>query len=160
MTEVLIRKAIDRDLTAILRLWHEMMELHAEIEPMAWTIARDADSQMRSYLKECAEGEDHLLLVAEKGVEVIGYLLAARAPRPPVLDPPICGAISDCAVTRSSRRQGVGTRLVAEAMRWFQEQGLAHVQVSHATRNPLSSAFWHAQGFRAYQATCIRALEA
>jgi len=156
MGEVMVRQATDRDLAAILRLWHEMMELHADIEPMIWTIGPDAESQMRLYLADNIQSEGMLLLVAENEGEVVGYLLAAKAPRPPVLDPPVCGAISDCAVTRSARRRGIGSKLVAQAMDWFREQGLAHVQVSHATRNPMSSAFWKAQGFRPYQATCIR----
>jgi GNAT superfamily N-acetyltransferase len=156
MAEVTIRQATERDLAAIVRLWREMAGLHAEIEAMVWSLGPDAEEHCRRDLSECIGKDDHRVLVAVEGERVVGYLLASKARRPPVLSPTLHGAIHDACVTRSARRRGIGTRLVNAAMDWFRSEGLPTAAVSYALENGESAPFWRAQGFRPYQATCVR----
>jgi ribosomal protein S18 acetylase RimI-like enzyme len=156
MTELIVRQATEQDVAAIVQLWREMADLHAEIEPMVWTLSPEADERCRQYLRDCIESSDCRLFVAVDAQRVVGYLLACKAKRPPVLVPPEQGAIQDACVTRSARRKGIGTRLVAAAMEWFRSEELTIAAVSHALGNDMSSAFWRAQGFRPHLASCVR----
>jgi len=151
MTEIIVRQATKPDVEAILALWHEMMELHRELEPLAWTIAADAEETSRAYFRSCIDDPERQLLVAVRGTEVVGYLLAARSQRPPVIDVQTVGAIYDCCVTPTARRKGIGRLLVAKAKEWFRQQGLEIVLLNYALHNPPAEAFWQAQGFRPYQ---------
>lgn len=52
------------------------------------------------------------------------------------------------AVTAATRGSGVGRALVAHAMSRAAGAGCAAVVLDHASLSPLSSPFWHRQGFR------------
>ena len=159
MSEVTVRRAAERDADAIVRLWREMQDLHAEIEPMVWTTVADADALFRSHLADLLGDPDHAVFVAAQGEEALGYLIAAKTRRPPVLTPPVEGQINTCCVARAARRRGIGRRLVAEAMAWFREQGLTIARAGWAIGNPASGPFWQAQGFRPYQVTGVRPVD-
>ena len=45
------------------------------------------------------------------------------------------------------RRQGIGRRLVAEALDWIRGRGVARVEIQVATGNREGQAFWRAIGF-------------
>jgi GNAT superfamily N-acetyltransferase len=156
MSDVLIRQATEGDSDGIVRLWREMADLHAEVEPMVWTLGPEADEHYRRYLVDCISKEDHRAFVAVENEEIVGYLLASKGGRPPVLSPRVQGAIHDACVTRPARRNGIGTRLVEAAMDWFRSEGLPMAMVAHALGNDESGPFWRAQGFRPYQASCVR----
>ena len=65
MSEVTVRRAAERDADAIVRLWREMQDLHAEIEPVVWTTVADADALFRSHLADLLGDPDHAVFVAE-----------------------------------------------------------------------------------------------
>ena len=156
MNRIEVRRASKRDIDAIVPLWREMMELHQEIEPANWTMAPDADEIFRSYLAQCLDDPEHMIAVAVSAGELVGFIHASRAYRPPVVTPQAQGAVNGIGVTANARRQGIGRMLVEEAMRWFRGQGLAVAKAGWAAANPLSAPFWIAQGFRPYQVTGLR----
>lgn len=158
MSEVTIRIAAERDCDAIVSLWREMADLHAEIEPAVWTLGPDADEHWRRHLSDCLDSGDFRVFVAVQGRQTVGFLLASKAKRPPVLHPPTQGAIHDTCVTRSARRRGIGKRLVAAAIDWFRSEGLPMATVAYALGNPASGPFWRAQGFSPYQTAAVRAV--
>ncbi len=159
MKEIVVRRATEQDVEAITRLWREMADLHQEIEPMVWTTVEGADETARNHFKHLIGAGDHLVLVAVSENEVIGYLIAFKASRPPVLTPLVVGGIGDCCVTRAFRRKGVGRLLVAEAMKWFQARGFTQAEVSFALGNVMAASFWKKEGFRPYRATAVSAVE-
>jgi SAM-dependent methyltransferase/ribosomal protein S18 acetylase RimI-like enzyme len=158
MTEVMVRPATEHDLDPIVGLWREMMELHQQIEPLIWTLAPHGDDLFRQHLTDCLANPDYRLFAAQRGPDVVGYLLASKGKRPPVLAPSAQGVMHDTCVTRSARRSGIGRQLVAAAMEWFRSEGLTMATVGYTIANPLSGPFWRAQGFRPYQVGCVRPL--
>lgn len=52
------------------------------------------------------------------------------------------------AVTSSTRHKGVGSALVRHAIRRARRANVQAVVLDHAALSPLSSTFWHRQGFR------------
>jgi SAM-dependent methyltransferase/ribosomal protein S18 acetylase RimI-like enzyme len=160
VTEVMVRRAMEQDADAIVRLNREMMELHQAIQPAVWTMTPDADDAYRWHLMQSLANADRMIAVAVRADEIAGFIHAFKAARPPIFQPAVEGVVNAIGVTESARRQGVGRMLVAEAMRWFAEQGLTIARASWATNNPLSGPFWVAQGFRPYQTTGVRTVGA
>jgi GNAT superfamily N-acetyltransferase len=160
MNAIHIRRATEDDADAIVCLNREMMELHQQVEPAAYTMTPEADGAYRQHLMRCLPDPDHMIALALCGEEAIGFIRASKVQRPPVLEPPVQGVINAIAVTESARRQGIGGMLVAEAMRWFASQGLTIARASWAINNPLSGPFWVAQGFRPYQVGGVRSVAA
>lgn len=160
MTEVMVRRAMEDDADAIVGVNREMMELHQQVEPAVWTMTPDADDAYRRHLLRCLTDTDRMIAVAVRAGEVLGFIHASKGERPPILQPAVEGIVNAIGVTEFARRQGVGRMLVAEAMRWFAEQGLTIARASWAINNPLSGPFWVAQGFRPYQTTGVRTVGA
>jgi len=84
------------------------------------------------------------IIVAEEAGEPVGFLWAhvirygsARV-----------GYIEELFVVPASRRRGVGTRLMREAMRWFQEQKPPVVFVSTSSGDRRAWRFYEALGLR------------
>lgn len=83
---------------------------------------------------------------------LLGYLTArAMEPRPEVEEGKFLDLL-DLDVRSDSRRQGVGSRLVALARRFASEQGLGTIEVSWLSSDQVASAFWRSQGFTQFLA--------
>jgi len=160
MSEIVVRQATEADLEVMVQLWRGVAELHQSIEPRVWTLAARADDKSRQHFAACLVDQDCLLLVAEDAEKILGFLVAWTKPRPPVLEPPMQGTISDICVIHSARRRGIGTRLVSAALEWFRSEGLTLAVASYATANDLSGPFWKAQGFAPYLVSALRPVAA
>jgi GNAT superfamily N-acetyltransferase len=152
---LIIRPANEEDGKAVVKLWREVADLHQKIEPLVWSLEPGANTLAQRYFNDCRNREDHLCLVAVEQDEVVGFLHAAKAGRPPVFLFAATGAIIECCVSEAKRRQGVGRQLLAEAVKWFKAQGINQIEVSYALGNPEGAAFWAEQGFRPYQGKAI-----
>ena len=71
----------------------------------------------------------------------------------PVFEPVRYGYVTDAVVTESARHQGVGRALFAALKSWFREQGVTHLQLQIAHRNPLARSFWRGMGCTDYMHT-------
>jgi GNAT superfamily N-acetyltransferase len=100
---------------------------------------------------ECAEliaNERCLLLVAEAGGQVIGFIEASlREPeRPDEADVAWCG-INNLAVSEHARRQGVARRLIAEVEAWASRSGGAQIRLDVFAFNAGARALNRALGY-------------
>jgi ribosomal protein S18 acetylase RimI-like enzyme len=142
----LVRPATRADLPSVIRLWREMWDLHAALDPRFET-SPDADRAMREFLDGHYDSDDSRILVAEEGATVVGYTLGTILENPPVIPHPRFGYVADLAVTASARRQGTGARLLAELHAWFRSRGVATAEVQVAVINRESRAFWRKNGY-------------
>jgi GNAT superfamily N-acetyltransferase len=159
MSDVMVRLGTDVDVEAVVELWRELMAVHQAIAPMVWTLSEDAEERYRAHLADMMQDPNRRVFVAARQDEVVGYLVAEKGDRPPVLVPSTRGIFGEICVAPSARRAGVGRRLVGEAMRWFREEGLPMAEVGYATDNPMSVPFWEGLGFRPYQVKAVRSVE-
>lgn len=150
MERLVIRQGRATDLEEVLRLWVQMVDYHAALDPRL-RMRTDAEGLegMRAYLQSCLASEDSRLFVAEVADRpgLVGYLLAHIRPISPLVIPPTCGHISDLCVDEPLRRQGIGRELVRAARDWFQERGQTQIRLSVAASNAAGQAFWRAMGF-------------
>lgn len=147
MAQITVRRGIAEDEEAILRLWQEMMDYHAHLDPR-FQPTTDGKDHFHTVLKEWIVDETRCVLVAIADGEVIGYIIGCRAENPPVFAMRYFGYVTDICVAPQWRRMGVGHKLFATLKKWFRQQGLTVVQLNVAALNSTSQAFWRAMGFQ------------
>ncbi len=149
MPKVTVREGRAEDLDEVLRLWVQMVEFHAGLDP-SLRMRTDSEGQesMRLFLQVCLENPDSRLWVAEVADRegLAGFLLAHIRTLSPVALPPTTGYVSDICVEEGLRRQGIGRALYLAAREWFRERGQSTIRLNAATANPVAQAFWRAMG--------------
>ena len=141
---LLVRRALPGDLGSVVRLWREMWDFHAPLDPrFASTPA--AESVMAGWIGQNMESERAAVFVAEGTEGVEGYLLAMILENPPVIPDQFYGYVSEISVRR--RRRGTGALLLEAARAWFKEHGLPYAEVNVSVRNEVARNFWRKHGF-------------
>lgn len=154
-----IRRATPGDRAAIGLLWQELMEFHYQLDLRAFEMREDALDIWLRWLDEWLTDPDRIVLVADTGHELVGYIMGKLDEGPPVFKRRQHGAIHDTCVAASCRRRGVGRKLVAALLDWFRERGLTEVHVGAAACNPVSNAFWRKMGFEPHMVQMRRLVD-
>lgn len=142
---IILRRARAEDVEAVVRLWREMWEYHAPLDPR-FEISPAADLVMEKWIEESLLGQRSALFVAEETPGApVGYCHAMILENPPVVPAQFYGYVSEIAVRR--RRKGVGTRLLEAAHAWFREKGLPYAEVNVSVKNAAARGFWRKQGY-------------
>ena len=141
-----IRPAARRDLPAIVRLWREMWDLHVPLDDR-FAPGPEADLVMRDYVDGHLDSDRSRVMVAEEEGRVLGYALGTILVNPAVVVHPEFGYVSDVAVTASTRRRGIGSRLLEALHDWFRAKGLRSAEVQVSVRNREARAFWRRKGY-------------
>lgn len=145
MPSLVVRRARTEDLEILVRLWREMWEVHAPLDPR-FEITAAADLVMGKWFEETLENDRAALFVAEEEPDTpLGYCHAMILENPPVVPRQYYGYVSELAVR--SRRRGIGTRLLDAAHAWFREKNLSYVEVNVSVRNAVAGRFWRKQGY-------------
>jgi ribosomal protein S18 acetylase RimI-like enzyme len=125
--DLLVRGAERRDLPQVLGLWREARSDHASAPDRAEDLERlIADSPAA-------------LLVAERGGEVIGTLIAAWDGWR--------GNMYRLAVRADSRKQGVGTALTRAGEQYLRSRGARRVTALVAHEDAVAGPFWDSVGY-------------
>ncbi|MCU0860879.1 MAG: GNAT family N-acetyltransferase [Methanomassiliicoccales archaeon] len=144
-----VARAEEGDLPQVVERWREMMILHERMDPV-FEMAPDGEAVFEGFLRTCLASEEHLLLVAKEGKEVLGYLLAHIESRQPVFRERTFGEISDLAVREDHWREGVGERMLKGSMKWFKSKGVERIEVRASPSNAAAIGFWRKHGFEEY----------
>jgi GNAT superfamily N-acetyltransferase len=117
------------------------------------TSERRQRTELGDELSELTEHDaSGCLLVAVIDDAVVGLITATLSPAPtgglnhyegPVVH------VGDVTVTKSARRQGVGSRLMVAVEQWARERGAATVILTVHAGNHAADALYAAQGYRA-----------
>jgi GNAT superfamily N-acetyltransferase len=121
--EVRIRRAVEGDRDAV---W-----------PLARDFATSFQPERRAFdavFARLLARDDTLLLVAVEGDAVVGYLLAST--HDTFLANGEVGWVEEVMVDPSSRRQGVGRRLMEAAESWAHETGAAYLALASRRAGP------------------------
>ena len=136
----------------MLRLWRDMMDFHARVEPRFRPLPSSAGEQAwERHLRENVWGnEDWCVFVAEADAVLVGQIMGVLRDSIPVLEPHRYGYVTDIVVDPAARRSGLGQALFEALEAWFRERGVSHLQLQVAHKNPVSQAFWRAMGCTDY----------
>lgn len=141
----IVRRARAEDLDGVVRLWRDMWDYHARVDPHFQSTPA-ADTVMAGWIEENMSAPRSAVLVAEEAPgRLDGYCLAMILENPPVLPRQFFGYVSEISVRE--RRRGVGSDLLRAAHAWFRESGVAHVEVNVSVRNDAARAFWRRHGY-------------
>lgn len=145
---MLVRPASLGDRDALGRYGGMLMRQHHALDPERFiSIERPEEGYARFLVGELDE-PDSVVLVAELGGAVVGYVYASLEPmswkdlRGP------CGFLHDVVVDEAARGQGVGERLVREAVAWLEGRGAPRVVLVSAAKNTRAQALFARLGFR------------
>ena len=148
-----IVKAEEKHVADIGRLWWEFILFHQDIDPIWTPLEGSIPGFIENHLRRFMKSEDGLVLVAGDKGKVIGYSLSEIRRISPGLKREKYGYIDEMAVTANYQRRGIGEKMLAEIMRWFQSNDIKRVELGIAAGNQMACAFWQKHGFKVYRHT-------
>jgi ribosomal protein S18 acetylase RimI-like enzyme len=155
-----IRKAVAGDLAAVGRLGAALLCAHYEFDPQRFMQGGpDAEEGYAWFLGTQLDRPDSLVLVAEEGGEVVGYLYAGIEPRNWKELRDEAGFIHDVLVHEGHRGAGIAQQMMDAAMAWFRERGMPRAILWTAARNAQAHRLFERLGFRSTMIEMTRELE-
>lgn len=157
---LIIRAAIGADMHAVGRLGALLVRLHHEFDPQRFMAASPQTEQgYGSFLGTQLSDPDVIVLVAERGGEVVGYTYAGvegvdymslRGP---------AGVLYDIVVDPAHRGHGIGRSLLEAAVSALAGKGSPRVVLSTAERNEAAQHLFEHAGFRRTMIEMTRELD-
>lgn len=148
MTELRIRSMEPRDLDAVAKLAGRLVRMHHDLDPQRFIHLPNPEKGYARYFASELESDDVVLIVAEVGGDVAGYLYARMEPRSYNELRDACGAIHDVFVDDSARKKGVGEALLREGMKRLKDRGAPRVVLLTAVQNEAAQRLFARVGFR------------
>jgi len=148
LTMITLRTAKPSDIPQLVELLKELFTIEADFD-------FDEDKQARG-LNLLLKSEKDCILVAEllSDNKVLGMCtvqtLISTAEGGPV------GLLEDLVVAAEFRHQGIGAKLLVEAVNWAECQGLKRLQLLADKNNLPALNFYQKQGWNSTQLVCLR----
>ena len=139
----MIRRAAETDVEAVTRL----------LAQLDYPLAAD---DVRPVLAELLADPAHVVMVAEEGGEVVGYVNANFRPQLHHLAP--VGTIDELVVDEGRRGRRIGERLVEEVLEEARRRGADVVEVTTHDRRERARAFYRRCGFEATSVKLVHPL--
>ena len=160
MDEVDVRAAGIEDFSRIKEIYEQVDAIHREAHP-EWFIKPDKPGRSDEYLKALLDGEEGLLVVAERNRRVVGFAEAyiRRAPDFPVLKSRRWLLIDNIAVDRKNRRSGVGQKILRHLQERARALDIEEVELKVYSFNTGAADFYEKNGFREFSRTLVKRME-
>lgn len=120
----------------------EYEEHHDEL----FRIDKLEDGKIIEYFSRFLSGDDQAVFVARREGEIVGYITVCIQAQPTYWRVRRIGHISGLMVQRTSRREGIGAGLLAQARAHFRDQGVKYYTVYTAVENREALSFYRGQG--------------
>ncbi len=142
---MIIRKANDRDLEQLRSLYRELDEDAVRFQPEHFIMSNRTDE----YLLNLIHGVNTDILVAEQGNDMIGFslLFLQNSKNISCLKPQSNLYIGDLVVTKKSRSQGVGAKLMEASKEYGKEHGTEFIRTQVFPQNEDAIRFYERNGF-------------
>jgi ribosomal protein S18 acetylase RimI-like enzyme len=157
---VSIRPAVPADAQAIGRLGALLVREHHDFDPKRFIAATpETPHRYGSFLESQLEKPNIIILVAERGGEVVGYTYAGvegydyMALRGPA------GVLYDIVVDPATRSQGIGQALLEATLAALKARGSPRVVLSTAEQNGPAQRLFARAGFRSTMIEMTRELD-
>lgn len=148
MTDLIIRRAAEPDLPAINRLLSQVHKIHSDARPDLFRPNRPGFSS--DSFAEMLGDASHLILVAEKSGQVLGYLFCVSKPNPD------CAlfhdiktlSIDDLCVDEAARHEHIGAHLYEYALDYGRKHGFYNVVLNVWADNTDALHFYERIGMK------------
>jgi ribosomal protein S18 acetylase RimI-like enzyme len=156
-----VRRAVRADLPALGRLGAHLMHVHYAFDARRFLApGGDPAAGYARFLGGELEADDSLVLVAERGGTVAGYVYAGIEPLSWKELRDEAGFIHDIVVDEEARRSGMATALLEAAAAWVRDRGVRSLMLWTAAPNTGAQRLFERLGFRRTMIEMSRDLEA
>lgn len=148
MDTLTIRAAQETDLDAMAALAAELVRMHHALDPARFMLASGVEAGYRRWFSRELRNEDAVLLVADDGGAVAGYLYGRAEERDwnALLDRH--AALEDILVREDHRGAGIAEKLIERFVAWAKERGRPRVVLHTAYGNERAQRLFARAGFR------------
>lgn len=154
-----IRVAEPQDLPALGRLGADLMRIHHAFDAHRFLPpGEQPEAGYGAFLGAQLAIPEALVLVAERGGSIVGYVYAAIEPESFKELRARAGYIHDILVADDRRGSGAGALLLEAAVEWVRAQGVPRVLLWTAAPNTKARKLFEAHGFRATMVEMTREL--
>ena len=103
----------------------------------------------RDWLADCIADPDQCVLVARAVDRIVGMVrtLVVHQGASRLRNPMIIGIVEEIVVSRSARREGIGRKLMDEAVAWAKAAGAIRIQLRVYSRNEAARSFYRRLGY-------------
>ncbi len=148
LTKITLRTAKQTDIPELVELLKELFSIEADFD--------FAPEKQACGLNLLLNSEKDYILVAERlgdnrvlGMCTIQTLISTAEGGP-------VGLLEDLVVAADFRHQGIGAKLLAEAVTWAECRGLKRLQLLADKNNQAALRFYQKQGWESTQLVCFR----
>ncbi|UCD78537.1 MAG: GNAT family N-acetyltransferase [Desulfobacterales bacterium] len=148
---MLIRHANDRDCQPIVRFVRATLQ---DMELVGGHEVKPDDNFWQRYgekILEFIRKGDRLYLVVQSGSSLLGFLEGKIVKLHEVFTHKKCFHISAVYVIPDSRRRGIATSLIQEALRWASEQGCQEADLNVLFNNDKAKGLYEKLGFKVFR---------
>jgi ribosomal protein S18 acetylase RimI-like enzyme len=146
---VKVRPARADDLDALGRLGTLLVDEHYHFDPKRFLAPSEATPESYGgFLGSQLERPNVVLLVAERGAAVLGYVFGALEGTDYMVLRGPAGAIYDLVVDPGHRREGIGRLLLEAALSALSELGAPRAVLFTADKNSAAQRLFEESGFR------------
>ncbi|MFI5227818.1 MAG: GNAT family N-acetyltransferase [Gemmatimonadales bacterium] len=161
MPDTTIRPAQPADLAAIGRLGALLVRLHHDFDSERFIAATpQTERGYASFLGTQLDEQNVVVIVAERGGRVLGYVYAGLEGRDYMSLRGPAGVLYDIVVDPAHRGHGVGRMLLDATLRAMAARGAPRVVLSTAERNEAAQRLFERAGFRRTMIEMTRELAA
>lgn len=150
-TALTIREMRHDDLRTVYAIHCEGNADVAETEPLLPFHGPSGWATFSDEVRGELDDEEHRHVVVERTGECVGWAHAHLAMTP---DGAAFGYVSAVYVARAARRQGAGSMLLDELVRWLREKEVDRIELVTPSRGPARS-LWVKRGFRPLTETLV-----
>jgi GNAT superfamily N-acetyltransferase len=142
---LVLRHASVDDMDRIKPLWHALYRHQFE----HGMLLRLPEGAYDAWLKSITPflGRFASVVVGEMNGEIVAFVAGRIRTLPPYFGSSSVGAISEVFVSESLRSGGIGRRVLAFALEWFQSQRITRVELQVVSGNPDGIRFYRQLGW-------------
>jgi ribosomal protein S18 acetylase RimI-like enzyme len=146
--DVTIRPATADDADALTGMWEAMTRQHMDYDPERWGWSDDHAAAWRRRFLDTVDSSKAVILAAEVGGEVAGYVLAELTRPAAIWATQFRGEIGDLFVRPEFRRRGIGARLMEAVCDELKRRGAEDVLLRVARQNRAAIRRYESLGLR------------
>jgi len=140
---------------AIADLWRQLLSEQHEVD-QRFSASDDARERWLNDFKEWVGApEVHHLVVAESDGALVGFASAELWWPQPVYEQVLEVYLSELYVAPACRRQGIGSKLLANVQEWARSKDVAQIRLGTLARNHEAIDFWENRGASEFLVTLL-----
>jgi len=83
-------------------------------------------------------------------IKLLDIVFLRLSTKPPIYPTPTFGYIDNICVLNKYQKNGIGSLLLEDAIKWFKKKDINRIECFAATANIKSTSFWSKMGFKVF----------